>query len=86
MGHLRQGRKEQANITMLEMKTFKVGWRAYWPHFAPGSAKPEVLGVGWDIIQAPTLERAMAYARKRVPGQIGHPGCEVGIRYVKERK
>lgn len=85
MGHLRRGRKEQAKI-MPEMKIYKVGWRAYWPHFAPGTAKPDILGVGWDIVTAPTVERAMEVARKRVPGLIGHPGCEVGIRYVKEKK
>lgn len=66
-------------------KEYKVGYRAYWPHYESGSSKPEILAVSWDIFHASTVEIAMAMAVKRVPAMIGHPGCSVGIRYVKER-
>lgn len=76
--------KPKVNLPVPILKTYKVGWRAYWPRF-DALGRPEILGVSWDIFPASSVEKAMAIALARVPAMIGHPGCSIGIRYVKEK-
>ena len=76
--------KPKVNLPVPITKTYKVGWRAYWPRF-DAVGRPEILGVHWDIFHATSVEKAMKMAVARVPGMIGHPGCSIGIRYVKEK-
>jgi hypothetical protein len=76
--------KPRRNLPVPAVKTYKVGWRAYWPRFDV-LGKVEILAVSWDIMPATSVQKAMEMAIKLVPGMIGHPGCSVGIRYVKEK-
>jgi hypothetical protein len=76
--------KPKVELPVPIAKTYKVGWRAYWPRF-DALGKVEILAVSWDIIPASSVQKAMEIAVRRVPERIGHPGCSVGIRYVKEK-
>lgn len=68
---------------MGDIERYRVGWTAYRQVKVKRRLAVEFIGFGHDMFLALTEDGARWQAVRRVPGRIGFPGCEIGIRYVK---